>query len=263
MMTMRQPESVVQARQDDGLLIVTINRPGKRNALNKETLRQIGAIFAEGAGDAGVKLAVLTATGDKCFAAGGDLHELAAIRDLDGAAEMARGTRAILDQIRSFPVPVIAALNGDALGGGAELATACDLRMAAAHARIGFIQGRLAITTAWGGFYDLTALVGPSRALSLLCRSDVIGAVEASAIGLVDHVADATQPFEGAVQMYCRPMLDKPRHVLAAFKQLIHARRCAVPREELHALETNLFSRAWIDEAHWRAADVALTRRGA
>jgi enoyl-CoA hydratase len=263
MMTMMQTESVLHTCQDDGLLVVTINRAAKRNALNKETLRQIDAIFAESAGDAGVKLAVLTAAGDKCFAAGGDLHELAAIRDFDGAAEMASGTRDILDRVRNFPVPVIAALNGDALGGGAELAAACDLRLAAAHARVGFIQGRLAITTAWGGFYDLTALVGSSRALSLLCRSDVIGAAEAIAIGLVDHVADATQPFEGAVQTYCRPMLDKPRHVLAAFKKLIQARRCATPREQLHVLETNLFAQAWIDEAHWRAADAALTRRGA
>jgi len=259
---MIQPESVLHARQDNGLLIVTINRPSKRNALNQETLRHIGAIFAQCAGDTGVKLAVLTASGDKCFAAGGDLHEFAAIRDFDGAAEMARGTRNILEQIRSFPVPVVAALNGDALGGGAELAAACDIRLAAAHARIGFIQGRLAITTAWGGFYDLTALVGPSRALSLLCRSDVIGPAEAIAIGLVDHVVDAAQPFEAAIQSYCRPILDKPRHVLAALKQMIHARHGAVTREQLHTLETNLFARAWIDEAHWRAADAALTRRG-
>ena len=255
-------ESVLRARQD-GLLTVTINRPAKRNALNHETLRQIGAIFAESAGDASVKLAVLTAAGDKCFAAGGDLRELAAMRDLDGAAEMSRGTRNVLDQIRRFPVPVIAALNGDALGGGAEMAAACDIRVAAAHARIGFIQGLLAITTAWGGFYDLTALVGPSRALSLLCRSDVIGPAEAIAIGLVDHVAEATQPFESAVEAYCRPMLDKPRHVLAAFKQLMYARRGAMPPEQLQALETKLFAQCWIDEAHWRAADAALIRRGA
>jgi enoyl-CoA hydratase len=260
---MMQPARVLHALQDDGLLFVTINRAGKRNALDHETLRHMGAIFTETASDDRVKLAVLTAAGDKCFAAGGDLRELAAIRDLDGAAAMSRGTRHILDQIRSFPVPVIAALNGDALGGGAELAAACDLRLAAAHARIGFIQGRLAITTAWGGFYDLTALVGPSRALSLLCRSDVIGAAEAIAIGLVDHVADATQPFEAAMQAYYRPMLDKPRHVLAAFKKMAQARRCAMRREQLLALETQLFSQAWIDEAHWCAANAALTRSGA
>ena len=90
---------------------------------------------------------------------------------------------------------------------------------------------------------------------------DVIGPAEAIAIGLVDHVVDAAQAFEAAVQTYCRPILDKPRHVLAAFKQMIHARRGAVTREQLHALETNLFARAWIDEAHWRAADAALTRK--
>jgi enoyl-CoA hydratase len=143
------------------------------------------------------------------------------------------------------------------------LAAACDLRLAVAHARIGFVQGSLAITTAWGGFCDLTALVGPARALSLLCRSEVIGAAEALAIGLVDHLAEAAQPFERSVQAYCRPMLDKPRHVLAAFKQLSQARRGAMPREQLQALETNLFAQAWIDEAHWRAADAALKRRGA
>ena len=88
----------------------------------------------------------------------------------------------VLDSIRRFPVPVVAALNGDALGGGAELAVACDMRVAATHARIGFVQGRLAITTGWGGGIDLAAIVGPSRALALLCRSDLLTSAEAGRI---------------------------------------------------------------------------------
>jgi enoyl-CoA hydratase len=257
-----QAENVRHARQDDGLLIVTIDRAAKRNALDGDTLRRIGAIFAEAADDTRVKLAVLTSAGEKSFAAGGDLRELSGIRDLEGATEMSIATRGILERIRSFPVPVVAALNGDALGGGAELAVACDLRMAAAHARIGFIQARLAITTAWGGFYDLTVLVGVARALSLLCRSEMVAAEEAKTIGLVDHVAAVEHPFDVAMHEYCQPMLNKPRHVLAALKKMTQARRGAMPREQFQGLETKLFAQCWIDEAHWRAAAAALPRRG-
>jgi enoyl-CoA hydratase len=254
--------TISQARQDDGLLIITIDRAAKRNALDGNTLRRLDAIFAAAADNMSVKLAVLTAAGDKHFAAGGDLRELSAIRDLEGAAEMSNATREILERIRSFPVPVVAALNGDALGGGAELAVACDLRIAAAHSRIGFIQARLAITTAWGGFYDLTALVGVAGALSLLCRSEMVAAAEARTIGLVNYVAAAERPFDIAIQEYCRPILEKPRHVLAALKTMAQARREGLACEKFKDLETSLFSRCWIDEAHWRAADEALPRRG-
>src|SRR3546814_1013392 len=97
---------------------------------------------------------------------------------------MSHRFRAVLEKLRSFPAPVIAALNGDAFGGGAELAMACDLRIAAGHAQIGFLQGKLAISTAWGGGPDLFAALGISRALRLLARAEILSAPRALDWGL-------------------------------------------------------------------------------
>lgn len=258
-----ESENLVSEVRDDNVLRVTINRPSKRNALDQDMLGRLGQIFVSHSNDQRVKLAVLTAAGDKCFAAGGDLRELAAIRTQEGAAEMSRRNRKVLDTIRYFPVPVIAALNGDALGGGAEIAFACDLRVASLHARLGFVQGRLAVTTAWGGVFDLAAQVGPAQALSLLCRSDLVSAEEALRLGLVNSVASATQSLDEAVAIYCKPMLGKPRHVLASFKTVIRGMFRTATREELEALETRLLSEAWVDDAHWRAAESVLPGSGA
>src|SRR5918993_3980409 len=144
-------EQLVSATREGARLDVTINRPAKRNALSRDSLAALKRVFERHSGEHGIRVAVLTAAGEKSFAAGGDLKDLSTIRTLGEAAEMSRSARDVLDSIRRFPVPVVAALNGDALGGGAELAVACDMRVAATHARIGFVQGRLGITTAWGG----------------------------------------------------------------------------------------------------------------
>ena len=181
--------SAVVVATADGILRVTINRPEKRNALSRAVLDELGQVFAGHAADEALRVAVLTAAGSHSFAAGGDLRDLAAVRTREGAATMATQARSALDAIRRFPVPVVAALNGVALGGGAELAVACDLRIAAAHACIGFVQGRLNIATAWGGGIDLMRLLGPARGLAVLARSEVLGAAQALALGLVDAVA--------------------------------------------------------------------------
>ena len=173
--------SDLKVESSGGVLRVTINRPDKRNALSGEVLRIARRRFHARMPTIPVcGLPILRGAGEQCFAAGGDLRELASITTLEGAAEMARDAKASLEAIRQFPVPVVAALNGDAMGGGAELSVACDFRIAAAHARIGFVQGRLNISTAWGGGIDLMRLVGTSRGLGLLCRGDMLSGAEAA-----------------------------------------------------------------------------------
>ncbi len=252
-------ELVLVAR-DGARLDVTINRPEKRNALSRPALALLKEAFAAHAGNERIKVAVLSGAGEKSFAAGGDLIELSSIRTVAAAEQMSRETRSVLDVIRHFPVPVIAALNGDALGGGAELAVACDFRVAAPHARIGFVQGKLAITTAWGGGIDLGALVGPGKALSLLARADLLDAADARALGLIDDVASSDTSLATAIDHFITPFLAQPRQVLAAFKALAVAHRCGASRRELEDIETKGFAEAWVHEDHWAAAHKILSR---
>lgn len=247
--------SDLKVESSGGVLRVTINRPDKRNALSGEVLRSLAEVFASSSDDPNLRVAVLRGAGDQCFAAGGDLRELASITTLEGAAEMARDAKASLETIRQFPLPVIAALNGDAMGGGAELSVACDFRIAAAHARIGFVQGRLNISTAWGGGIDLMRLVGPSRALGLLCRGDMLSSAEAAALGLIDAVAREGQPLEHLIADFIAPILKQSPQVLRAFKAVAKGVRAGLPRGELNELETRMFAETWVHEDHWAAAE--------
>ncbi|HEY0836735.1 MAG TPA: enoyl-CoA hydratase/isomerase family protein [Azospirillum sp.] len=250
----------LRVQRRDGRLDVVLNRPDKRNALSRALLADIRRTFEELAADDTLRVAVLRGAGDKSFAAGGDLKDLEAVRTLPEAEEMAREARAALEAVRQFPVPVVAALNGDALGGGAELASACDFRVAAAHARIGFIQGRLNIATAWGGGVDLMHIVGPTTALRLMSRSDILDMAHAHAVRLVDVVAE-DGVFDAAVDDFVAPILKQAPQVVRAFKALANAHRSGAPRAELYALETERFARTWVHDDHWDAAARALPGR--
>jgi len=243
---------LVLAQVRDQVLYVTINRPEKRNALARRVLDAMADCFRAHAGRPDLKAAVLTGAGTKSFAAGGDLKELEPLKTATEAAAMAGHARRALDQVRRFPVPVVAALNGDALGGGAELAIAADFRVAAAGARIGFVQGRLNIATAWGGGLDLMALVGPNRGLAILCRAELLDAEAARALGLIDAVA--AEDLAAAVERFLAPIRRQAPQVLRAFKGVALNARLGRDRGEAEDVETRLFSAAWIHDDHWRAA---------
>lgn len=247
--------SDVQVESRDGVLRVTINRPRKRNALSADVLQSLAQAFAANAEDARLKVAVLRGAGEQCFAAGGDLRELASITTLEAAASMAIDAKAWLEVIREFPVPVVAALNGDAMGGGAELAVACDFRIAAAHAHIGFVQGRLNIATAWGGGIDLMRLVGTSRGLGLMCRGDMLTGAEAAALGLIDAVARDGQSIDELIADFIAPILKQAPQVLRAFKAVAKGVRTGLSPTELNDIETRMFAQTWVHEDHWTAAE--------
>lgn len=250
----------VLAASAGGVLRVTINRPDKRNALSRAVLAGLRAAFERHAADDSLRLAVLSAAGDKSFAAGGDLDELAAVRTAAGAVEVATEAKAALNAVRCFPVPVVAALNGVALGGGSELAVACDFRIAAIHAGIGFVQGRLNISTAWGGGVDLMRLLGASRALAVLCRSEVLSAEEARRLGLIDAVAEPGEAFDSFVARFTAPLARQVPQVMRAFKAQALAERLGLPRVEREEIETRLFSLSWVHEDHWAAVNRLLAK---
>jgi enoyl-CoA hydratase len=238
--------------RDSGILRLTINRPGQRNALTLALLGRIGAVLDEAAADPGLKIAVITAAGDRCFAAGGDLKELDAVRSAEQTLAMSRHGRQALDSVRAFPLPVVAALNGHALGGGAELAMACDFRVATAATRIGFLQAGLAVTTAWGGGIDLVHALGSARAQALLLEARQVDAAEAFALGLLQRVCGPEESLDACTATFLGPLLERPRQVLAAFKALT-----AAPRRALHlalaAQEEAGFVETWTHPDHWAA----------
>jgi enoyl-CoA hydratase len=251
---------LVIAEIADGVLNATINRPEKRNALSRALLAELKRVFSDFAA-AGLRVAVLRGAGDKSFAAGGDLHELSRVRTTGETRRMAEEARDALDAIRFFPVPVVAALNGDALGGGAELAVACDFRVAASHAHIGFIQGRLNIATAWGGGEDLMRLVGPAKALRLLAASERVDAVAARELGLVDAAGAPGESLQAVIDRFIAPFREQAPHVLRAFKALAIAFRKGQPAAPVREIETRHLVETWVHPDHWEAADRILNAK--
>jgi enoyl-CoA hydratase len=170
---------------------VTLNRPDVLNALNGRMLDELTQTFAELARDATLRAVVLTGAGAKAFAAGADIGELHALADARaGEAQAARG-QALTLAIERLPVPVIAAVNGFALGGGCELAMACDIRIAAEHARFGQPEVNLGILPGYGGTQRLTRLVGEGMAMYLCLTGELIDAAEALRFGLVQKLVPA------------------------------------------------------------------------
>jgi len=174
----------------DSIATVTINRPEVRNALNVATIRELDAAFRMVQNDDAVRASILTGAGGKAFAAGADISEIAGL-SVQAGTEFSREGQAVFGFIESLSKPVIAAVNGFALGGGCELAMACTMRLAADNAVLGQPEVKLGLLPGYGGTQRLTRLVGRGRALRLLLTGDLIPADEALRIGLVDGVTPA------------------------------------------------------------------------
>ena len=239
---------MVDLELDQGLAVLTIDRPHARNAIALDTMEQLDKAL-DAAAAAGAAALVIRGAGDRAFVSGGDLKELSTLRTEEDAAAMARRMRSICDRLANFPAPVIAALNGHALGGGAEVAVAADIRVAADDITIGFTQVTLEIMPAWGGAERLAALVGKSRALLLAGTGTVLDAAEAERIGLIDRVLPRSTFEEGWRQIASQLATRSAGQI----KRVIGG---VSPAEAVAA-----FARLWVDDAHWRAADKAMNRK--
>jgi len=176
----------------DGVAFVTINRPDKLNALNDQVMAELADVAERIAAAPEIKGAILTGSGPKAFVAGADIGDLAKQGPFDGKARALRG-QAVLRRIETCGKPVIAAVNGFALGGGCELAMACHLRVASENARFGQPEVKLGIAPGYGGTQRLPRLVGKGAALQLILTGEPIDAQEAYRIGLVNKVVPAAQ----------------------------------------------------------------------
>lgn len=236
---------MVDLEFDDGLAIITIDRPHARNAISLETMDQLDKAID---GAQGASALALTGAGDKAFVSGGDLKELSALRTLEQAAAMSFRMRSICDRIAQFPAPVLAALNGHALGGGAEFAVAADIRLAADDIKIGFNQVALAIMPAWGGAERLVELVGYSKALLLAGTGRILAATDAERIGLIDQVIPRAS-FDEQWRLVARTLATTPA---GEVKRVMRG----VPTTEAVAA----FARLWVSDEHWAAADKVMQR---
>lgn len=172
----------------NGILYITINRASKLNALNKLTLEELHSAFENASNDAEVRVVILTGDGTKAFVAGADITEFANFSIEEGKNLSAVGHNQVFNYIENFSKPVIAAVNGFALGGGLELAMSCHIRVASDNAKMGLPEVGLGVIPGYGGTQRLAQLVGKGRAFEMIMTADMLSADDAYRVGLVNHV---------------------------------------------------------------------------
>jgi enoyl-CoA hydratase len=171
----------------DGIATVVLNRPDKLNALNTETLKELYSCFIDMNNKQDIKAVILTGSGEKAFAAGADIKEISQLDVLAGK-QFAEFGQQVFNYIQQFSKPVIAAINGFALGGGCELALACHIRIASENSKFGQPEVNLGIIPGYGGTQRLAQLIGKGRAVELILTGDIIDSNEAYRIGLVNKI---------------------------------------------------------------------------
>jgi enoyl-CoA hydratase len=245
-------------KHSNGVAILTFNRPESRNALDLETMHQFAKVVGDLANDAGLRAVIVTGAGEDAFCSGGDLIELSAYPAADDARQMSTLMGDALLALERLPVPVIAAINGYALGGGSEVAMACDLRIADETARMAFVQIRLGLTPGWGAGQRLLRLVGYARALEFLLRGNIMRSAELEAAGLVNRVVEAGSALSYALIM-AEQIAASPPDVVRGIKWLLQAGLNQTP-EQAQQIERDIFPPLWAADAHLQAVEKFLSR---
>ena len=222
----------------DGLAFLTINRPDKLNALNHQTMQELKAAFESFAADDSVKAVIVTGAGDKAFVAGADIGEIQALDAASGEKFCLEG-HAIFTLIETLPKPVIAAVNGFALGGGCELAMACHIRLASEKAVFGQPEVKLGITPGYGGTQRLPRLVGKGKAMQMVLSGGMVKAADARTFGLVEEVYPPEELLAKAEELARIIMNMGPVAVATAIRAINEGLQ--LPLDEAKKLEARLF----------------------
>lgn len=193
----------------DGILLITINRVAQYNALNIATVEELEHLLKEARNNTRVRAVLITGAGEKAFVAGADINEFKLLTPEESKSFAQRGQR-VMQVLEDMPVPVVAAVNGFALGGGCELALACHLRIASEQAQFGLPEVKLGIIPGYGGTQRLTHLVGKGRALELMLTGNPIKADEALRIGLVNKVVSAEQLLPTCIELITQMLARAP-----------------------------------------------------
>lgn len=242
----------------EGIGFITINRPEKLNALNKETMDELECLLYEIERDKEVKVIIITGAGEKAFIAGADINELHELKPLK-AKEFSEKGQGIFSKIEKIGKPVICAINGFALGGGCELALACHIRIASKSAKFGQPEVKLGLIPGYGGTQRLTRLVGKGFANELILTGDMINAEEALRIGLVNKVVEPSELIPTCIAIAKKIMANSP----VAVKLSLHAINggADMTLEEGLALEANLFSLSFASEDSKEGTKAFLEKR--
>jgi len=210
--------NTILVEKENGLAKVTINRPKKLNALNKETIEELSDAFEALEDDETVKVVIITGSGEKAFVAGADISEFANFSVNEGGALAQKGQEILFDLIENLSTPVIAAVNGFALGGGLELAMACHFRVASENAKMGLPEVSLGVIPGYGGTQRLPQLVGKGKAMELIMTAAMISAEEAKGCGLVNHVVAQEELLPLAEKLASKMMRNSSLAISAAIR---------------------------------------------
>jgi len=249
-------ESILLER-DGAVAVVTINRPEKRNALNTRVRAEIVAALDELRADDSARVVVFTGAGEKAFVAGADIGEFAERTPLEQREAMTG--RRVFDEVAAFPKPTLAMINGFCLGGGCELALACDVRIASDAVRLGQPEINLALIPGGGGTQRLPRVVGMGQAMRLVLSGEIIDAAEALRIGLVDVVHPAAELRERTLEL-ARTMAAKSPVALRMAKAAVRA-AAEMPLSAGLAYETELFVTCFASEDRAEGVAAFLEKR--
>ncbi|PLR97395.1 enoyl-CoA hydratase/isomerase family protein [Bacillus sp. T33-2] len=240
-------EPYIISEEKPGLLLFTINRPEKRNAVNYEVMDGLEKAI-DRAAQADIKALGITGAGSRAFCSGGDLSAFHQLMTEEQAYEMLSRMSGILYNILVLPKPTVAVLNGTAVGGGCELAMACDYRIGRSGIKAGFVQGNLAITTGWGGGTILFEKLPPSKALKMVTDAALHTADDLRDLGYLDGIYEGT-PADGCLS-FLGQTLDKEVAVLQSFKRMLIKKWSAAKIRERIEEEARSCAVLWASEAH-------------
>lgn len=210
----------ILTEENEGILQITINRPSKLNALNRDTIQELHEAFTEAREDQDIKVIILTGSGEKAFVAGADISEFADFSAEEGKKLAADGQAKLFDFVANFPKPVIAAVNGFALGGGLELAMAAHFRIASDNAKMGLPEVSLGVIPGYGGTQRLPQLIGKGRAMEMIMTAGMIDANQALQYNLVNHVTEQEELIEFAEGIAAKIMKNSMVAISAAIRSV-------------------------------------------
>jgi enoyl-CoA hydratase len=238
---------------------ITFNQPDARNALPLAGMQAFAAAVEQLTADDTLRAVILTGAGIQAFCAGGDLHDLAPLTSAEDGEAVGQMMGDALLALEALPVPVIAAINGYALGGGSEIALACDLRVVDESVRFGVVHKQVALIPGWGGGQRLLRAVGYARAMDLLLTAQVLNARDMLRLGLAQRVVPDGEAYTGAWKLV-QSFDDAPLDVVRAIKSLL---RAGVQRPYAEALDEEhaLFPDLWAADAHLEAVEKFLNRK--